>query len=1103
MAKIKSPGKIPATFINGLKERIPINEFYTKLTGIPFVNDNSRLRAKVQWRRDDHPSLTFFTRSNTLTDFADQSNYHNKSGKVYNHIDLLLATKTCKNFYDAVLFLANYVGELVPNDMLKAIQHYTKHQEAMLDIYQACKNTMDSMFADNSDPKRSELLRAYCKLRCLPFDQKFFDLTELGIWPARTIVESICKKYDIDIDKNNKDEISFARFPDVENAALIFPLYNRYGALVGIRLRTMTDPKKIYTSVLNDQTIAMYGLNHAVSNKNVAITEGEMNRIQVAARLWGSSPELAAKAIQSMFCTGSLSANNKLKEFEGFFNRVFYFPDVQLKNIDDANSRETIDNVIDVYNYLKALEFKTVYWLDQRDKYDLDDYLRENIDQGKDSYFHIFKSHVLRKNIPEFVQATIESWVKVFEEDNRDSARYAHCERIAGRLWNEADKNKLRILYSDITNVDPDIVQLINDSVFTQIGNSSYFTKNNSYWVEEVVDKTTGAKEKIQMTDYIVRGSFKMISLGGEKKPKSEDVIITGEKAEIYGNLNFAKVKTNKGIIFKSEHFVDFKKFWLNVYSTEIDLIDKIREHREEAVFHCIKNTLVTVTSKFSFSSPGPHIKTMDTEGIQETLRPNLFVEGGTLKTYLNKFVSVIDGKVFTNSMLGIDLAKCLYYKFGTCTEDELVQTCHMLWYKLRNLHETLLMDGLIGYAMCAPIKHILDPNVNGLHLFLLGQSNSHKTSLASIIQNFYGDFATDDRVAAFSNSTPKFLEAAIQITGSAVCVCDEFKISKEYTIEMMNHIIHHIFNGVGRGRLNSQSQMIDPNYFNANVITTAEYTQDFETSAEARYLRFMVPSKNTEKLYNDINGAENLPKFKTFTPYLIAWQHRNIDLLKEKYRFFKSSIEKTIDEEPNKGRIAMQMAMIMTGFFSFCQFIASKNVCTQEEADKEIQGLLLHFHASAKTQASRSTGARMMEKFKEYLIQGLDTRKINLGVVDYDQNDKVKDKHWTQTNNTICNIWEFRKNPKDEKSLCYAIVSFSGLLLDLKRLFNCPFTESLKHELAAHGFVTLDERGSIPPVRIPDPKNPYVMKSCRAIIIPVSMLNEERLNDDREPEGF
>jgi hypothetical protein len=1105
MAKTKTQGKkIPASFINDLKARIIIHELYTKLTNITFVKDNSRLRARAAWRKDDNPSLTYHKGSNTLTDFADQSNYHNKTGKVYNHIDILIATKTCKSIYDAVLYLANYVGEIIPGDLLKSIQQYTKYQEALMDVYQACLQTLDSMFSGDGYQNRSFQLRSYCKDRSIPFDHDFFKLLEVGIWPARPIIEAICKKYDIDLDKKNDNEISFARFPDEENKALIFPLYNKHGALVGISYRTMTAVKEIKRCILENQSVAMYGLNHAISEKNVAIVEGEMNIVQVAARFWESDPKSAAKAIKVMFSTGSLGNNPKLKYFEGEFNRVFYFNDVQLKDSEDKIKTETVDNVIDVYNYLKALEFKTVYWHNQRDKYDLDDYLREHIEDGHKAYLHIFKSHSLKKTLAEFLYETIESKVKDFDDNVKDSARFAFCERFNTRLWNEADKNQLRVLYADVTNVDPDIVQHINNQEFTQIGNSPYYIKNNAYWIEEIVDKQSGLKEKIQISDFIIRGNFKMISLGGTKKPKSEDVVITGERAEIYANIHFQGSKIVKGITFQSEHFVDYKKFWANVFATEIDLIDKYREKREEAIFYCIKNTLITVTSKISFSTPGPHIKTMDTEGFMETLRPNLFVQGGTLKTFLNKNVSIIDGKVIPNSFLNIDLAKCTYYKFGICTEEELVQTSHMLWYKLRYLHETLLMDGLIGYAMCAPIKHILDPNVNGLHLFLLGQSNSHKTSLARIIQNFYGDFATDDRVAAFSNSTPKYLEQSIQRTGSAICVCDEFKISKEYTIEMMNHIIHHIFNGVGRGKLNSQSAMIDPNYFNSNVITTAEYTQDFETSAEARYLRFMVPTINTEKLYNDINGSENLPKFKTFTPYLIAWQHQNIELLQERYKFYKQTIEKVIEDEPNKGRVAMQMAMIMIGFYSFCRFIAFKNVCTEEEAEKEIQKLLLYFLSNAKVQAGRSTGARMIEKFKEYVAQGINTRKINMGVIVYDQNDKYKDHHWTQSNNMVCNIWKYRKNPKDESSIYYSIVSWTGLLNDLKRLFNCPFTESLKYELVAHGYLQLDNDGNIQGVKVPNPVDPGgKLKNIRAVVLPESMFNVKELTDDREPEGF
>jgi hypothetical protein len=1097
MAKVKSPGKIPADFINGLKQRIPINEFYTKLTGIQFTKDNSRLRAKVAWRKDEHPSLVYASRSNTLTDFADQSNYVGKVGKVYNHLDILQATKTCKGFYDSIVYLANYLNEPIPSDMLSAIKHYTRHQEALHDIYQACRNTANAMFAESTDIKQSYMLRAYCKLREIPFEEKFFDLLEIGVWPAKQIVESILKKYDIDTDKKNQDEIGFARFPDMENRAIVFPLYNKQSALVGICARTMEETKQIYRSALSEQTISMYGLNHAITCKNVGIVEGEMNRVQIAARLW-DNPELASKAIQNVFCTGSLSGNNKLKTFEGFFDRVIYFPDVQLANPDAKESRSTINNIIDVYNILKVHEFKAIYWPEQRDKYDLDDYLRENKDNGKSAFFALFRSSDFKKSIPEYIYSTIETLVKTFSEESRNSARFSYCERFAKELWNGADQNELRYLYSDLTGVDDELVQQLNDGVFTRIKDSIYYTKNNAYWIEET-DKATNVSEKKQISDFVVRGIYRMISMKGRNKPKTEELDSCWENAEIHALIHYSKSKVKKHVIFTVDDLVDYKKFWHKLYSVDINLIDTTRKDREADIFYCAKNTLATPIERFSFPSSGPHIKSFAPEDLKDTLRPDLFVKGGTLKTYLSKYVSVIDGKVVENKLIGVDLSKSLHYQFALCDDATLQKISHTLWTTLRRMHDPLLVDGLIGFALCAPIKHILDANVNGLHLFLLGPSNSHKTSLARIIQNFYGDFATDTKVQAFSNQTPKHLEAAIQATGSCVCVCDEFKPSKEYPIETMNHIIHNIYNGKTRGRLNTKSEMVDINYFNANVITTAEYAQELETSAEARYLRFNVPPINTESIYQEINGPDTLPLFKCFTPYLISWQHQNIEKLIERYNFYRSSIEETIKEEPNKNRISLQLSMILTGFYSFCKFIESKEICTEEEADKAIQRLVMHLITQAKKQVARSTDVRVYDKFKEYLAEGLMTRTMNMAIIEYDQHDKPKLVRYTQQNNTVANVWKYRRNPSDPNSTVYAIFSFRRLKIDLKRGFDYDITDSLKQEFADQ----LDERGNIKPVWMPDPDNISKNKAHRAIIIPTSTIHPEGINDDREPEGF
>ena len=1105
MAKTKAATKVPASFINSLKDRIPIHEFYTKLTGIPFVNDNSRLRAKVKWRIDDHPSLCYFSRNNTLTDFADQSNYSNKIGKVYNHLDLLLVTKTCKTYYDAIIYLANYVGELIPADLMKTIQHFTKRQEALADVYTACRDTMNSMFLDTTDKRTSELLRAYCKVRCLPFERNFFDLLEIGLYPAKSIVDAICKKYELDPTKD--DEISFAKFTeDFENKALVFPLHNKHGILSGITIRTMTDKKSIRQSLLNHDNLAMYGIHYALSTENhkaVAIAEGEMCRVAVAAALW-NKPDVAATAIRRMFCTGSLGNNNKLKQLEGELNKVFYFPDVKLKDPDKESLPETVDNVLEVYNNIKPLEFRTVYWENQQDTYDLDDYLREHSESKErySAYMDIFRLRSLHKTMPEFIYATIEQLVREFSPESRDSARYGYCERFAERLFNGADQNKLRALYKHITHVDSDVIEDIQEAVFTRIGTSNYFTKNHCYFIEE--DDKSGNKIKTQISDFIIRGKNKMVSMMYRSKPKSEEIDQCWENNEFYAELSQKGKREKKNIIFKTEDLVDGKKFWNNVYGVDINLTGGVIDKRLDDVFFCIKNTLPTKIEKFSFTTPGPHIKSFAPEILSETLRPSLFVQGGTLNTYLNKHVSVIDGKVVENKSIGVDLSKAGYYKFSTCDNETLSQISHILWYKLRKLHVPSVIDGLIGYSFSTPIKHILMPNVNGLHLFLLGPSNSHKTSIARIFQNFFGDFATDDRVQAFVNQTPKHLENAIQATGNSICVCDEFKPSKVYTIEMMNHLIHNIFNGKSFGRLNTKGEPVDINFFTANVITTAEYTQDFETSAEARYIRFIVPPINTKEIFEELNSSTVLPLFKCFTPYLIAWQHRHIDLLKTKYQEYYNAIEDVIKSEPNCGRIAMQLSMMIVGFYSFCKFIEDQSICSEEEADAAIQKLLLHFLGEAKIQLARSKETRAFEKFLEFLAAGIDTKRFNMATLTYDGNDKLKTPPlYSQPNNTIANIWKYRKNSKDDQSYVYAILNLKTLIIDIKRNFEMTFADSLKDELAENKLVVLDESRSIQGVKIPDPQNPTQMKTKRAVIIPESILFPEGPSDDREPDGF
>jgi hypothetical protein len=198
-----------------------------------------------------------------------------------------------------------------------------------------------------------------------------------------------------------------------------------------------------------------------------------------------------------------------------------------------------------------------------------------------------------------------------------------------------------------------------------------------------------------------------------------------------------------------------------------------------------------------------------------------------------------------------------------------------------------------------------------------------------------------------------------------------------------------------------------------------------------------------------------------------------------------------------------MQLAMMIAGFYSFCNFMVSQGICEQAEADEAIQHLLLHFLGEAKIQITRSKETRAIEKFMECLAAGINTKRMNMATIVYDGSDKYKDRTFSQPNNTIANIWKYRKNSKDENSIVYTILSLKACILDMKKLFDMNFADSLKHELAENHLLNLDEFGSIQNQKVPDPENPAIKKGIRAVVIPASVLFPERLNDDREPDGF
>jgi len=103
-------------FADALMEQIPIEEFYTKITGLEFKLIDHRLRALVSWKEDENlePNLTV-NKKNQLCDFSVKNG--NGFFIIYNHVDIIKNFLKLTNLNEAVKYLCTYANVEFPEDL--------------------------------------------------------------------------------------------------------------------------------------------------------------------------------------------------------------------------------------------------------------------------------------------------------------------------------------------------------------------------------------------------------------------------------------------------------------------------------------------------------------------------------------------------------------------------------------------------------------------------------------------------------------------------------------------------------------------------------------------------------------------------------------------------------------------------------------------------------------------------------------------------------------------------------------------------------------------------------------------------------------------------
>lgn len=263
----------------------------------------------------------------------------------------------------------------------------------------------------------------------------------------------------------------------------------------------------------------------------------------------------------------------------------------------------------------------------------------------------------------------------------------------------------------------------------------------------------------------------------------------------------------------------------------------------------------------------------------------------------------------------------------------------------------------LLAIAFLSPLNHFLkvadcEPK---LVLFLIGKTGVKKSTLASLILSFFGDFTNTDLPISFKDTANSIIEQTF-ILKDVLTVIDDFHPSNKLDEQNLNKNAQTIMRAygdrIGKNRLKSDSTLMVAKPPRGNAILTGESAPDISESGTARYITVELKKGdiNTEKL-TELQELARQDTFKTVMSFYIRWLYFTVNTYGEKkysnqlrnkfveYRkLFCNHFEK---ENINiHSRIPEALSHLLLGLETFFDCIKNYKIMTEEEKEN----ILLEF---------------------------------------------------------------------------------------------------------------------------------------------------------------
>ena len=287
----------------------------------------------------------------------------------------------------------------------------------------------------------------------------------------------------------------------------------------------------------------------------------------------------------------------------------------------------------------------------------------------------------------------------------------------------------------------------------------------------------------------------------------------------------------------------------------------------------------------------------------------------------------------------------------------------------------------LLAFAFLSPLNHFLkiaDCEPKSV-IFLIGKTGVKKSTLASLILSFFGDFTNTDLPISFKDTGNSIIEQTF-ILKDVLTVIDDFHPSSKLEEQNLNKnaqtIMRSYGDRIGRNRLKSDSTLMTAKPPRGNAILTGESAPDITESGTARYITVELNKGdiNTEKL-TELQELARKDTFKSIMSFYIRWLYYTVDAYEEKV-FSDKLRDKFIDYRKHfnelftkenisiHSRTPETLAHLLLGLEIFLECIRLEKIMTEEQTDNILFEFINILKDLAREQTKKVTQDKPSIKF-------------------------------------------------------------------------------------------------------------------------------------------